>query len=123
MNERIYTDVRFATLDIEPALLAGVRDAGFELCTPIQAGALPIALDGRDVEGQAQTGTGKTAAFLLATMNHLLRQAPRENHRDGNPRALIVAPTRELAVQIHRDAEVLGRHSGFRMMVVFGGTG
>ena len=123
MNEKIHTDVRFATLDLEPVLLEGVADAGFEFCTPIQAGALPIALDGRDVEGQAQTGTGKTAAFLLATMNLLLRRPPRDDHRDGNPRALIVAPTRELAVQIHRDAEVLGRHAGFRMMVVFGGTG
>ena len=123
MNERIYTDLRFSSLDLEPVLLEGVRDAGFEFCTPIQAGALPIALDGRDVEGQAQTGTGKTAAFLLATLNHLLRQAPRAGHREGNPRALVVAPTRELAVQIHRDAEVLGRHAGFRMMVVFGGTG
>ena len=123
MNEKIHTDVRFDTLGLEPALLEGVGDAGFELCTPIQAGALPIALAGRDVEGQAQTGTGKTAAFLLATMHHLLRRAPRAGHRDGNPRALIVAPTRELAVQIHRDAEVLGRHAGFRMMVVFGGTG
>ena len=123
MNERIHTDVPFSTLGLEPALLQGVEEAGFEYCTPIQAGALPIALDGRDVEGQAQTGTGKTAAFLLATMNHLLRRYPREDHRDGNPRALIVAPTRELAVQIHRDAEVLGRHAGFRLAVVFGGTG
>ena len=123
MNERIHTDVPFATLGLEPALLQGVEEAGFEYCTPIQAGALPIALDGRDVEGQAQTGTGKTAAFLLATMNHLLRRYPRQDHRDGNPRALIVAPTRELAVQIHRDAEVLGRHAGFRLAVVFGGTG
>ena len=123
MSERIHTDVRFATLDLEPSLLQGVEDAGFEFCTPIQAGALPIALDGRDVEGQAQTGTGKTAAFLLATMNQLMRRIPRDDHRDGNPRALIVAPTRELAVQIHRDAEVLGRHAGYRMTVVFGGTG
>ncbi len=123
MNERIHTDVSFTSLGLEPALLQGVEDAGFEFCTPIQAGALPIALDGRDVEGQAQTGTGKTAAFLLATMNHLLRRHPRDDHRDGNPRALIVAPTRELAVQIHRDAEVLGRHAGFRLTVVFGGTG
>ena len=123
MSERIHTDVSFATLGLEAALLQGVKEAGFEFCTPIQAGALPIALDGRDVEGQAQTGTGKTAAFLLATMNHLLRRHPREDHRDGNPRALIVAPTRELAVQIHRDAEVLGRHAGFRLTVVFGGTG
>ena len=123
MNERIHTDVPFDTLGLEPTLLQGVEEAGFEFCTPIQAGSLPIALDGRDVEGQAQTGTGKTAAFLLATMNRLLRQPPREDHRDGNPRALIVAPTRELAVQIHRDAEVLGRYTGFRLMVVFGGTG
>ena len=122
MTERIHTDIRFATLDLEPALLRGVEDAGFEFCTPIQAGALPIALAGRDVEGQAQTGTGKTAAFLLATMNHLLRSTC-DDHRDGSPRALIVAPTRELAVQIHRDAEVLGRHTGFRITVVFGGTG
>ena len=123
MNERIHTDMPFAALGLEPTLLQGVEEAGFEFCTPIQAGALPIALDGRDVEGQAQTGTGKTAAFLLATMDNLLRRHPREDHRDGNPRALIVAPTRELAVQIHRDAEVLGRHAGFRLTVVFGGTG
>ena len=123
MNERIHTDVPFDTLGLEPALLQGVEEAGFEFCTPIQAGSLPIALDGRDVEGQAQTGTGKTAAFLLATMNRLLRRPPRDDHRDGNPRALIVAPTRELAVQIHRDAEVLGRYTGFRLTVVFGGTG
>ena len=123
MNERIHTDVRFSTLGLPAALLRGVGDAGFVFCTPIQAGALPIALDGRDVEGQAQTGTGKTAAFLLAAMNHLLRRAPHDDHRDGDPRALVVAPTRELAVQIHRDAEVLGRHAGLRMAVVFGGTG
>ena len=123
MNERIHTDMRFTALDLEPALLRGVEEAGFEFCTPIQAGALPIALAGRDVEGQAQTGTGKTAAFLLATLNRLLRRPPGDPERDTGPRALIVAPTRELAVQIHRDAEALGRYSGFRMMVVFGGTG
>ena len=75
------------------------------------------------MEGQAHTGTGKTAAFLLATMNRLLREAPIQGHRAGDPRALIVAPTRELAVQIHRDAKLLGQFSDFRFGVVFGGTG
>ena len=123
MTERVHTDVRLDALDLESALLRGIEDEGFEFCTPIQAAALPIALEARDVQGQAQTGTGKTAAFLLATMNHLLRRPPRGERRDGDPRALVVAPTRELAVQIHRDAEALGRHSGLRMTVVFGGTG
>ena len=123
MTERVHTDVRLDALDLESALLRGIEDEGFEFCTPIQAAALPIALEARDVQGQAQTGTGKTAAFLLATMNHLLRRPPRGERRDGDPRALVVALTRELAVQIHRDAEALGRHSGLRMTVVFGGTG
>lgn len=106
-----------------PELLQGTRDAGFDYCTPIQAAALPHALKGHDVEGQAQTGTGKSAAFLLATMNHLLRNPPRKGHKEGDPRALIFAPTRELAVQIHKDALVLGKHAGLRIGVVFGGTG
>ena len=63
MNDRLLTDIRFATLDLEPSILHGIKDAGFEYCTPIQAQALPALLAGRDVEGQAQTGTGKTAAF------------------------------------------------------------
>lgn len=123
MSKQLLTTVTFDSLDLVPELLHGVRDAGFEFCTPIQAAALPHALKGHDVEGQAQTGTGKSAAFLLATMNHLLRHPPREGHRDGDPRALIFAPTRELAVQIHKDAVVLGRHTGLRIGLVFGGTG
>jgi ATP-dependent RNA helicase RhlB len=122
-QEHVLTDVRFHTLDLEPSLMKGLADAGFASCTPIQAGALPKALAGTDVEGQAQTGTGKTAAFLLATMNLLLRKPPAEGGKDGDPRAIILAPTRELAVQIHADAEVLGRHTGLRIGVVFGGTG
>jgi ATP-dependent RNA helicase RhlB len=123
MSDNLMTTVTFASLGMPPELLRGVDDAGFKFCTRIQAEALPHALDGRDVEGQAQTGTGKSAAFLLATMNHLLRHPPRKGHRDGNPRALIFAPTRELAVQIHKDAVVLGKHTGLRIGVVFGGTG
>ena len=123
MSEHPLTTVPFASLGLPPELLQGTKDAGFEYCTPIQAAALPHALQGHDVEGQAQTGTGKSAAFLLATMNHLMHEAPAPGHRDGDPRALIFAPTRELAVQIHKDALVLGRHTGLRIGVVFGGTG
>lgn len=123
MSKHLLTTITFASLDMAPELLQGTRDAGFEFCTPIQAAALPHALNGHDVEGQAQTGTGKSAAFLLATMNHLLKNPPRKDHKAGDPRALIFAPTRELAVQIHKDALVLGKHTDLRIGVVFGGTG
>ncbi len=112
----------FESLGLEPALTQGIRDAGFQHCTPIQAETLPIALGGHDVAGQAQTGTGKTAAFLIA-MYHALASRPAAHGRSPTSiRALIVAPTRELAVQIHRDAEVLGRHMGLKLALVYGGT-
>ena len=123
MTGRLFTDVRFASLDLEPSILRGIEDAGFEYCTPIQAQSLPALLAGRDVEGQAQTGTGKTAAFLVGIMNVLLREPRRPGAGDGQPRAIVLAPTRELAVQIHRDAEQIGLHTGLRFGVVFGGTG
>ena len=123
MTGRLLTDVTFASLDLEPAILRGIEDAGFEYCTPIQAQSLPAVLAGRDVEGQAQTGTGKTAAFLVGIMNVLLREPRNPEAGDGQPRALVIAPTRELAVQIHRDAEQIGLHTGLRFGVVFGGTG
>ena len=124
MKERMLTNVRFASLDLEPSILRGIEDAGFEYCTPIQAKSLPAVLAGRDVEGQAQTGTGKTAAFLVAIMNVLLRE-PRDPNAGGShhPRAVVLAPTRELAIQIHKDAEQIGVHTGLRFGVVFGGTG
>ena len=123
MSEELFSDVTFASLGLAPELLQGVKDAGFERCTRIQAKALPIALGGRDVAGQAQTGSGKSAAFLLAIFNHLLRNPPRDEHVDGNPRAIVLAPTRELAVQIHKDGEMLGKHTALRLGVVYGGTG
>ena len=123
MSERLLTEVRFGSLDLEPSVLRGIEDAGFEFCTPIQAQSLPAVLAGRDVEGQAQTGTGKTAAFLVGIMNLLLREPRPPGADDGQPRAIVLAPTRELAVQIHRDAEQLGVHTGLRFGVVFGGTG
>jgi len=122
MTDSQSAPLSFDSLGLVPPLLAGIRDAGFSNCTPIQAQTLPIALSGRDVAGQAQTGTGKTAAFLVALYQALLtRPAPPGSGRTSI-RALIVAPTRELAVQIHHDAEILGRHTGFRQAVVFGGV-
>jgi ATP-dependent RNA helicase RhlB len=123
MKDTLLTDIPFTHLGLEPALLKGLEEAGFAYCTAIQAEALPRALAGGDVAGQAQTGTGKTAAFLLAIMHHLLRRSPAEQRPPEDPRAVVLAPTRELAVQIHRDAEVLGRHSGLLIRVVYGGTG
>src|SRR6266702_2559999 len=112
----------FESFGLAPPLMQGIREAGFTYCTPIQAQTLPIALSGRDVAGQAQTGTGKTAAFLVAMYQALLtRPAPASRNRTSIL-ALIVAPTRELAVQIHHDAEILGRHTGFRQAVVYGGV-
>ena len=100
----------------------GIRDAGFTVCTPIQGQTLPIALAGRDVAGQAQTGTGKTAAFLVALYQSLLTHPAGHNRTPTSVRALIVAPTRELAVQIHHDGELLGRHTGLKQAVVYGGV-
>lgn len=123
MPEQLLTEVAFRDLPLRADILKGVTEAGFERCTPIQAKTLPKALAGEDVAGQAQTGTGKTAAFLLACMNLLLESEPLEQHEEGNPRALILAPTRELALQIFKDAEVLGAHTELRFGVVYGGTG
>ncbi len=117
------SETKFESLDLAPPLARAVADAGFTHCTPIQARTLPLALAGRDVAGQAQTGTGKTAAFLLATFQHLLQHPAREDRRPEQPRAMILAPTRELAVQIHKDAETLGRHTDFRLGLVYGGAG
>lgn len=124
MTDSHLSELRFDTLKLDESLHAGIRGAGFEFCTPIQAVSLPIALAGRDVAGQAQTGTGKTAAFLIAAYQRLLHR-PAAADEDGarQPRVFILAPTRELAVQIAKDAEVLGRHTGFRVGLAYGGTG
>ena len=115
-------NVLFSELGLPEPVLEGVRRAGFQACTPIQSQTLPLALQGQDIAGQAQTGTGKTAAFLIATFNRLLRHPPPDAGRLDGPRAVILAPTRELAVQIHADALVLGAATGLRIAVVFGGT-
>ncbi|MBX2868896.1 MAG: DEAD/DEAH box helicase [Acidiferrobacterales bacterium] len=123
MTEKHLTDQRFDALPLTESLQQGLKEAGFEFCTPIQAQSLPVALEGSDVAGQAQTGTGKTIAFLLACCNLLLTKEPLEGYPEGAPRALILAPTRELAIQIHKDAELLNKHTGLKMALVYGGTG
>ena len=117
------SDVTFASLDLHPRLLSGLEKLGYANCTPIQAACLPKALAGQDLAGQAQTGTGKTAAFLLATMQHLLTNAPRSPEGVVAPAAFMLAPTRELAVQIYNDAKQLGADTGLSMTVCYGGAG
>ena len=117
------TDLRFKDLDLEPQILDGINSAGLEFCTKIQAESLPLAIKGRDIAGQAQTGTGKTAAFLLAIFQHLLTNPPIKKDSSASARAVVLAPTRELAIQIHRDAQVLGKSTNLSLGLVYGGTG
>ncbi len=121
MSQNHLSDLRFDTLPLHEKVLAGIRDAGFEFCTPIQASTLPIALGQHDVAGQAQTGTGKTAAFLIAAYQRLMSDES-EPEEPRQPRVFALAPTRELAVQIANDAEVLGKHTGLKIGLAFGGT-
>ena len=118
------SETAFAELPLAQPLQAALADIGFSHCTPIQAQTLPRLLEGKDVAGQAQTGTGKTAAFLLATIHRLLTvdAKPIPEGFTSAPRALIVAPTRELAVQIEKDAQPLLKHTDLKMTVVYGGT-
>jgi ATP-dependent RNA helicase RhlB len=116
------TSLSFSSLHLPEALARGIADAGFERCTPIQAQTLPRALAGIDVAGQAQTGTGKTAAFLVAIYATLLRHPAGPDRPITSPRAFILAPTRELAVQIHKDAELLGQYTGLSLGLAFGGV-
>jgi len=158
MNNTHLTNTRFSNLELSGSILRGLKDAGFNYCTPIQDKALPLSLRGKDIAGQAQTGTGKTAAFLLATFQHLINDdefldsddsAPSdlEPFPEGevtrallsaivsskpklaafdnslkNPRAIILAPTRELAIQIHKDALLLGKYLDLKFALIYGGT-
>ncbi|MGI9302926.1 MAG: DEAD/DEAH box helicase [Gammaproteobacteria bacterium] len=122
MTEQLLTDTRFSDLQLPSPLQQGLDEAGFHYCTSIQEKTLPIALGGHDVAGQAQTGTGKTAAFLVGLYAHLLAHAARRERKPTQPRAIVIAPTRELAIQIHKDALVLGRNMPFRLGLIYGGT-
>ena len=112
--------MKFADLQLPESLRNGITAARFTDCTPIQEKTLPIALTGKDIAGQAQTGTGKTAAFLITLFTRLLGQERRGDAR--HPRALILAPTRELVVQIEKDAQQLGVDCGFSIQAIYGGV-
>ncbi len=110
--------MKFTEFALPDQVLKGIENAGFEKLTPVQEESIPLALGGKDVAAQAQTGTGKTAAFLISIFSRLLAS---EHETSNNPRALIMAPTRELVVQICNDAGVLGSHTGLRVQAIFGG--
>ena len=109
---------KFSQFGLDNRLLRVLDEIGFADCTPVQAACLPLILEGHDIAGQAQTGTGKTAAFLLSTIHFLITKNI-ENKK--KLRAIIIAPTRELAIQIHKDSEILNRYCGLEIGLVYGG--
>ncbi len=117
------SETQFRQLGLDKRLIRALDDINFQYCTPIQEQSLPIALEGNDVAGQAQTGTGKTIAFLLATLDELLTLPADPARRKNEPRAIIMAPTRELVLQIMADAEKLIKHTNLKVGAVYGGTG
>jgi ATP-dependent RNA helicase RhlB len=114
-------ETRFHDFNLETELMHGIADAGFQYCTPIQANVLEHTLAGHDAIGRAQTGTGKTAAFVITMIDDLLKNPVQVKRYAGEPRALVLAPTRELAMQIEKDARQLARHTGLNVMSVVGG--
>ncbi len=150
MNTSHLTETCFSNLELSDCILQGLTAASFKHCTPIQDRALPLLLRNRDIAGQAQTGTGKTATFLLATFQFLINDNNQDTEDSSlkideedeantslpslpkivstkpneikNPRALILAPTRELAIQIHKDALLLGKHLPLQFALIDGGT-
>ena len=116
-----YETVRFQELALPEPLVAAIDELGFEFCTPIQSRSLPFSLSDYDVTGQAQTGTGKTAAFLITLFTRFWENPLQTEQASGTPRALVLAPTRELAMQIEGDAQGLSKHMGMRTVCVVGG--
>ncbi len=125
--QQVFSNTRFSEFPIPEPVLAGIKEAGYEFCTPVQKEVLPRALKGEDIAAQSQTGTGKTATFLITLLTRLVESGNRKKDRrndEGNarPRALILAPTRELVVQIGQEAETLARPSGIRFQTIYGGV-
>lgn len=118
MTKTHLTETKFSDFSIHENVLKALDNAGYANCTPIQAMCMPLIEKGADIAGQAQTGTGKTIAFLTATFNKLLNVESK-----GQPRAIILAPTRELAIQIHKDAIVFAEATGLSLGLVYGGEG
>ncbi len=120
-NNTPVAKTRFQDLNLAPPLLKAIEDLGFEHCSPIQAESLPYSLAGHDVLGKAQTGTGKTAAFLIRVIDDLLKNPITEERYAGEARALIVAPTRELVIQIAEDAKLLTKYTDLKIHTLVGG--
>jgi ATP-dependent RNA helicase RhlB len=112
---------RFQDFDLPAPLLHAICDLGFQYCTPIQAEILPATLSGKDASGRAQTGTGKTAAFLITVITRMLYNATHGKRKPGTPRILILAPTRELVLQISEEARQLSKYCPLKIVSVFGG--
>lgn len=123
-NYQIYNDLKFRDLDLDSKILNAVKDSGYKKPTPIQARAIPMILNGSDILGCAQTGTGKTAAYALPTLQRLVI-AKGNNNKNSKPKikVLVIAPTRELAIQIKDSFNVYGKYTGLRNTVVYGGVG
>ena len=123
-NNQIDSGLKFADLDLDSKILQAVRDSGYEAPTPIQAQAIPIILNGKDMLGCAQTGTGKTAAFALPILQRLVSRKNNNNMKTKRKiSVLVVAPTRELAIQIKDSFNIYGKYTGLRNTVVYGGVG
>lgn len=122
MQTSYITNTEFVQLDLDARLLQALQENNLTHCTAIQAQCIPIALLGKDIAGQAQTGTGKTLAFLLIIMQHLLHKPKRSNRPVNHPRSIIIAPTRELAIQIHKDAVTLNKQIQLSLGLVYGGV-
>lgn len=121
-ESQVEPQLTFAEYDLHPDLNKAIAALGFTAPTPIQAKTLPFTLEGADIIAQAQTGTGKTAAFLISSMQQMLKE-PYEGERfNGEPRLLVLAPTRELVMQIAADAEALSRYTHFNVLTLIGGT-
>jgi len=123
-DNQIDSDLNFGDLDLDSTILQAVRDSGYETPTPIQAQAIPIILNGKDMLGCAQTGTGKTAAFALPILQRLISIKNNDNMKTKRKiSVLVVAPTRELAIQIKDSFNIYGKYTGLRNTVVYGGVG
>jgi ATP-dependent RNA helicase RhlB len=112
---------RFHDFNLPDELMHAIYDLTFQYCTPVQAETLVKSLAGEDVTAQAQTGTGKTAAFLITMFSHFLKQPVKGKRHNGTPRSLILAPTRELVMQIERDARAIGKYVPSNILALYGG--
>ncbi|KES18318.1 Superfamily II DNA and RNA helicase [Gilliamella apicola SCGC AB-598-I20] len=123
MIQSYLTKTTFNQFPLHPLVIKALETKGFVYCTPIQEQTLPLTTKGIDIAGQGQTGTGKTIAFLASTFNHLLNNDPLPDHKPNQPRAIIIAPTRELVVQIYNDALPLSEETDIKLGLAYGGDG